>query len=180
VFLVSRAKRRESDRAEDFLLVLRASSRSAAKSVRLPHLPETFCSWGGVEESEGGSGMSPLEWKQRQASSDERYTRQARREILGPDFSKNANLFVPPDTLSRIAARADELKREETQQLAHESTLPFEQLVVILRYRKNAPLWETLAYLASRWSEIRLPTGAELTDGCAAREMLELLSEAMK
>ena len=111
---------------------------------------------------------------------DERYTRQARKEILGPDFESNLNLFVPPKTLQQIAERADKLKREETQKLVHEPVLPFEQLVVILRYRKNAPLSETLAYLAERWSEIRLPTGAEITDGCAARELLELLAEAMK
>jgi hypothetical protein len=112
--------------------------------------------------------------------SDERYTRQARKEILGPDFEANLNLFVPPKTLQQIAERADKLKREETEKLAYEPTLPFEQLVSVLRYRKTMPLWTTLDYLASHWSEIRLPTGAEITDGCAARELLELLAEAVK
>jgi hypothetical protein len=45
--------------------------------------------------------------------SDDRYTLAAKREILGPDFARNLNLFVPAETLSRIAKRADELKRAD-------------------------------------------------------------------
>ena len=112
---------------------------------------------------------------------EDRYLHAAKIQELGPDFADVPTHNLSPTTFARVMAKADELKQAETAELKPELQLPFEQLVGTLRlYFKHAPLSKSLAYLALHWSEIRLPNGAKLTDGIAARQLLELLAEAVK
>ena len=115
--------------------------------------------------------------------SDERYTRQARKEILGPDFD-NQNLLVPAGTLSRIAARADQLKRSE---ISAQLVTPH-QLLTRLLVTKGTPdptilsAWNLLlCHLADNVYEARrASTNHRLTDIMDFKLWLEELGEQVR
>jgi hypothetical protein len=108
---------------------------------------------------------------------DDRYILEARREILGPDFARNPNLDVPAQTLSRIATRADELKRADR---LRDREISMHELTSDLRALGQQDFSVALHYLADRVYYACLSTGGRLRDVMDVKQWLEEIAESVK
>jgi hypothetical protein len=109
-------------------------------------------------------------------TSDERYLRAAKLELLGPDFVHDPNLHIPPDTLSRIMERADELKR------ANPPKPPIFSAELIAKLRELGPqdFNVVMHLLADHVYDARLRDGRHLRDAMDFKQWLQELGEEGK
>jgi hypothetical protein len=117
--------------------------------------------------TKGGRGMSSV---------DERYTRLAKLEVLGPDYADNPNLILPQHTLVRILDRANQLKAEEVTKPLVQSW----EIAADLRQLGQQNLGVVLRYIADRVYYARLRDGSRVCDVIDFKQLLEEIAEAIR